>query len=345
MLPRDRVHAALEFRPSDVIPLQIYPAPGGLHEHGQKLVDLIRACGHDFGDLSGLSLPAPPPPQDYDADGSYHAFRTDEWGTTWEYRIFGVWGHPFARPLDDLAALDTYRPPAPPSLAEVELAAGRKAAAAHRERFFLLGHGGSLMEKLHSIRRFEDALMDIALDTPEINRIEDMLEAFAAAWVRRSLAVGVDGVAFGDDFGTTTAPIFSPEVWRRFFKPRYRRLFAPVVQASKPIFFHSCGQIWPFLEDLSELGARAVWPQLPLFDPRELACRCRDLGLALQLHPDRGDLMQKGSPQQVRDYILRLLETFGTGSGGSWLYLEIDPGFPWPNVEALFKVAMELRSR
>jgi hypothetical protein len=30
-------------------------------------------------------------------------------------------------------------------------------------------------------------------------------------------------------------------------------------------------------------------------------------------------------------------------SGGSWLYLEIDPGFPWANVRALFETAMELR--
>jgi len=25
----------------------------GLHEHGQKLLDLIHACGHDFGPLMG----------------------------------------------------------------------------------------------------------------------------------------------------------------------------------------------------------------------------------------------------------------------------------------------------
>ena len=63
----------------------------------------------------------------------------------------------------------------------------------------------------------------------------------------------------------------------------------------------------------------------------------------MQLHPDRGDLMQRGTPEQVRDYVLRLVEAFGTANGGSWLYLEVDPGFPWANVEALFEVAMELR--
>ena len=57
MLSRERVAAAIKFEQPDVIPLQIYPAVGGLYEHEQKLVDLIKQCGHDFGDLDGLVLP------------------------------------------------------------------------------------------------------------------------------------------------------------------------------------------------------------------------------------------------------------------------------------------------
>ena len=87
----------------------------------------------------------------------------------------------------------------------------------------------------------------------------------------------------------------------------------------------------------------AIWPQLPLFDLRDLAKRCRDLRLAVQLHPDRGDLMQRRGPADVRAYIHKMLDDFDTRSGGSWLYIEIDPGFPWPNVQALFETAMELR--
>jgi hypothetical protein len=105
MIPRERVLKAMDFQPCDVIPLQIYPAPSGLYEHGQKLLDLIKACGHDFGDLSGVTLPVPPRPDDFDPDGSYHAFRTDEWGTRWEYRIYGIWGHPVEWPLNDLSKI------------------------------------------------------------------------------------------------------------------------------------------------------------------------------------------------------------------------------------------------
>ena len=41
--------------------MQIHSSSAGLYEHGQKLLDLMLECGHDFGDLSGLKLPQPPP--------------------------------------------------------------------------------------------------------------------------------------------------------------------------------------------------------------------------------------------------------------------------------------------
>ena len=105
MLPRERVSAAIHFQPPDRIPLQIHSSPGGLFEHGQKLLELMRSTPHDFGDSASFALPEPPAPEDWDPDGRYHAFRTDGWGTGWEYRLFGIWGHRIHYPLADLAAL------------------------------------------------------------------------------------------------------------------------------------------------------------------------------------------------------------------------------------------------
>lgn len=342
MLPRERVLAAVEFRVPDKIPIQVNASHGGLYEHGQKLLDLMRQCPNDFGDLRELTLPEPPP-EDFAPDGSYHRVRTDEWEITWEHRIFGVWGHPLKTPIANLATLNAYRPPAPPPVSGPEFETARANADRHRARYFLIGNGFMIWEQMHFLRPYEDCLVEIMDDTPEINRVADLITDYAEGCVRHSLAIGADAVAFGDDFGTQLAPIFPPALWRRFFKPRYERLCAPIRKAGKKIFFHSCGQIAALLDDFAELGVNAIWPQLQLFDPRELARRCRQLGLAVQLHPERGDLMQTASPQQVRDYIPRLLDNFQTASGGSWLYLEVDPGFKWENIQALFECAMKLR--
>ncbi len=343
MLPRERIEAALSFRSPDRIPLQVHPSPAGLYEHGPKLLDLMRACPHDFGDALRIVPPDPPLPTDFDPDGRYHAIRTDDWGTTWEYRIFGIWGHPIQWPLNDLAALDRWHAPDPPALSGPEFEAARAAAGVHRRTWYLSGDAGALFETLRWVRRFELVLMDLEDDTPEINRIADIINAYNEALARHSMALGCDAVGFGDDLGTQNALMVSPEVFARFFKPRYARLFRPAVAAGLDVLFHSCGQITAVLPDLREVGARAIWPQLPLYDLRDLARRCRDLGLAVQLHPDRGDLMQRGTPAHVRDYVMRLIDTFDTAHGGSWLYIEIDPGFPFANIEALFEVAAELR--
>jgi len=349
MNPRQRMQAALAFQPVDIVPLQIHPSPAGLFEHGQKLLDLMQACGHDFGNQGDLRLPTIPP-TDFDSEGRYHVVRTDEWGTTWEHRIFGVWGYRTGYPLADISRLAEYRLPAVELLTGDKLAqqaAAQQAAegeALHRQSFHL-GGGVSLFETMQSLRPFEDVLIDIASDTPEINHLADRLVEYNLRLIENVLRIGVDAVGVGDDFGTQQGSMFSPQTWQRFFLPRYQVLFAPVKKAGKRIFFHSCGQVGSILEDLRQAGADVIWPQLPLFDLPTLASRCRELGLAVQLHPDRGELMQHGTPAQVRTYLLDLVETFNVLSGGSFLYLEVDPGFPWENVQALFATVMELRGR
>ena len=201
----------------------------------------------------------------------------------------------------------------------------------------------SLFETMQSLRPFEDVLIDISQDTPEINRLADRLVEYYAVVLENALAVGVDAVSVGDDYGTQQSLLLSPKVWRRFFLPRYQALLKPVKQAGKRVFFHSCGKIDGILADLREAGADTIWPQLPLFDHRTLARRCRELGLAIQLHPDRGNLLQRATPQEVRAYMLRLVEEFDCLAGGAWLYLEVDPGFPWENVRAMYETTLELR--
>ena len=347
MHPRERVVEAIGFRSPDRIPVRIFPAPGGVYEHGEKLIALIRECGHDFGDLSRTTVDEivadRPQAEDFERDGRYHAYRTDDWGTRWEYRIYGVWGHPVGWPLDDMDALDSYCPPRGPDFSAEALQRDRQSAAVHRERYFLLRGGGSLFERMHSLRRFEQVLMDIEADDPATHRMADMIAEHMAEWVRHALALDADGVSFGDDFGMSSRMLLAPKTWRRFFKPRYRALFDPVRSAGKRVFFHCCGWVEPILEDLKEIGVDVIWPQLPVYDLGCLADRCRSLRLVVELHPDRGDLMQKRNPEGVRDYILRLIDRFRTCDGGSWLYLEIDPGFCFENVRSLFETVQELR--
>jgi hypothetical protein len=217
-------------------------------------------CGQDFGDPATFALVAPDPAA-VDADGRYCLRQRDPWGALWECRIFGVAGHPIHRPLDDWSGWGDFRPPPDPVAAGPRFQAAQATAEAHRRRFFLKAGWINVFEVMHAVRRFEDVLMDIATDEPEINRLADAIQ-------------------FADDFGTQTALMLSLPAWRRFFRPRFQRLIEPVLAAGVKAFYHTCGMAWDLLGDLSDLGFHAIWPQMSLYDPAALAGRCRELRLA-----------------------------------------------------------------
>ena len=131
MTGRERVRSAMDFRPVDIAPLQYFYVPVGYYEHGEKLNDLFSTLPGDFEPFSRKPIPIPGP-EEYEADGTYHSFERDEWGTLRERRIFGVWGIPSEYPLHDLGRLDSYRPPQPPALSGSEFDALCEAARAHK---------------------------------------------------------------------------------------------------------------------------------------------------------------------------------------------------------------------
>jgi len=117
----------------------------------------------------------------------------------------------------------------------------------------------------------------------------------------------------------------------------------PAVRAALATPFLTCGQVCDLLPDLAALGCKSIWPQINLFDWPSFAARCRELGLAVALHPERSHIMTFGTPADVRAHIHALAKAFRPQDGGSWFYLEIDNGFPWENVEALFETVGEYR--
>jgi len=342
MNARERVFAALDFTAPGVVPVEFHPSPAGMHEHGVALRDLMCEHGQDFGDPAEFALPAPSPDA-VDEEGNYYERKRDIWGVLWEHRIFGIAGHPLERPLDDWARLAGWAAPEPLATSGPEFETEREQARRHQERFFLKSGWINVFEVLIGVRRFEDVLMDIALDAPEIHELADRIVAYQKAVVTQLLARGVDAVQLADDFGSQEGPLMSPAMWRKFLKPRYAELIAPIKEAGKKVFFHSCGMVRDLLAELAELGCDAVWPQLPLYEACELARTTRDLGLAVAIHPDRSHLMTFGSPAEVRRTVLELAETFQVSQGGSWFYVEIDNGFPFENVQALLGAIGELR--
>lgn len=343
MNARERVTAAMEYRAVDQAPLQYYYSPVGYYEHGEKLNELFAALPGDFAPFSRQPIPVLGKER-FDAGGRYHEYRTDEWGAVWEHRIFGVSGIVYRHPLADWAALEHLQVPALPAPTGPAFEAEKARLKKHQETFFALVGCGSLLERMSALRGDAALYCDLAEDSPEIHRLADLIAGYDRALVERAVALGADAVAFGDDYGTERSLLMSPAMWRAFFKPRLRYIFEPAVKAGVKIHFHSCGLISDIIEDLREVGATSLWPQLPAYDMRELAGRCRALGLAVAIHTDRANTMTFGTPKQVCELVRREYETFRMWEGGSWFYVEPDNGFPFENIAALVQTIAEWRS-
>ena len=342
MLPRERVFAALDFCAPGIIPLEYHASPSGSFEHGERLHQLWERYPQDFG-LTSAFPHAGPDPRWVDAQGRYREVRRDEWGVVWEHLIFGAAGHPLERPLDDWSNLDCYQPPPNPVMSGPDFEREQARAQSHQQRYFHKSGWINLFEVMIAVRRFEDVLMDIASDTAEINRLADLITNYQLKRVRYLLARGVDAIQFGDDFSTQFDLMMSLATWRRFFKPRFKLLMEPVHAAGKKVFFHTCGCGLRLLEDFADLGVHAIWPQIDVYDPSELAQRCRESRIAIALHPNRGELMIRSSPGDVRSNVRKLVDVFSMFEGGTWFYVEIDSGFPFENIQALIETIGELR--
>lgn len=337
MNSRERVIRAIAFKYPDRVPILhegMQAAP--LFEHGEKLVDLWRRYPGDSGDPSSRPIPKPDP-RDFQPDGKYHRIEVDEWGTTWEHRIFGVFGIPIKRPLDDLSNLKNYEPPPPPETKGEDFERKRKAAIEHKKKYYLLMGGISIFEKMQALRRFDRVLIEIERDASEINKIADMITEYQLSVVKHHLAVGADGVGFGDDFGAQNSLMISVKTWRRFFKHRYETLMEPVKKAGKQILFHSCGYTLPLIDDLADLGINTFWPQLDANDNLLLAKKLHEQRICLTAHMPRQYLIHYGTPQEIDVAVKKVVDLFRLPEGGLVFWAEIDPEVPFQNIEALFQ--------
>jgi uroporphyrinogen decarboxylase len=335
MTSRERMLAAFAYDSPDRIPVVYHPSNAGLHVHGQKLLDLFNRYPPD-NPIRFDSLPVPPPGT-IGKDGAYHEIRTDEWGTEWEHRIFGVHGHPRSYPFASWSAAIDYKFPPLPVIDKAEV-------ARQRERFLVFSGWVSIFEKLHALRPIDEVLMDIQMRDADLMAFLDRLVEYWIEAIELMLSAGIDTIVFADDWGTQTAPIIAPSLFREVFKPRYEKLMTPIRRANRMAFFHCCGYMGEIFDEFLDLGIKGLWPQIGLFeaDASHLH-KCREHGVAIYIHPDRQRLIPLGIPHEIEAKIHDYANTYHNLGGGGIFYIEIENDAPFENVRALVEAVHRYR--
>ncbi len=146
------------------------------------------------------------------------------------------------------------------------------------------------------------------------------IEAFLLPEMEKAMMTCAHTAQFywcGDDFSTQRGMMISPEHWRRFLKPTYRRMFDLVKSFGLKVWFHSCGTFRPVLPDLVEMGMD-VWETVQVHlegnDPAELK---REYGAVLTFFGavNCQQTLPFGSPEDVRREVRERVRVLGKGGG------------------------------
>ncbi len=335
MNSRERYLRALTFQGPDRVPVMHVSLAGAFRQHGRALEDLYSRYPSDV--LLSPTSRGPFAFSDHPrGDGTIGKVTYDEWGTGWLWSTSDHMGQAVERPLSDWAKFDDYRPP-DPMTGEEGVAYMEEVVRRDDHQHFVYVDGGELFQRMWFLRGYENTLMDLAEEPPELCALRDMLVDWNVRRIERWLDTGlVDGFIFRDDWGTQTTLMARPSIWRRVFKPAYKRIADAIHSGGAYASFHSDGYIRDIIPDMIEVGWDELNPQVFLMDIEELGRR-HGGKVCFRADIDRQWTLPHGAPEDVKALVERLFSSFGCFDGGYTGWGEVSSDVPLPNVEAMLE--------
>lgn len=172
------------------------------------------------------------------------------------------------------------------------------------------------------LRGYEQFLIDLYWDPQFAEALLDKItETDIALWDVFLAAVGdyVHVVAQGDDVGMQTGPYISPEMYRRFIKPRQRRIFDFIhSRTDARVFYHSCGSVYDLIPDFIDIGVDILNPIQRSAKKMDIAEMKKNYGRDLCFWGGAIDVQQVlpfATPTEIEDEIKRTLDIMAPGGG------------------------------
>ena len=267
----------------------------------------------------------------------------DCWGIVWDNIEHGLDSIPVVHPLADWGALASYRPPDPlrdGQFAPRDWAAvARDLAAAKVNGDLARGNPlphGFLYMLLFYLRGFENLMLDMAVDDPRLHRLIRIIEAYNVAVVRKTVELGAELIACGEDLGLQHGLPISPAMWRKYIKPTYEAMFGPCREAGLPVYLHTDGYILDIIPDLIEVGVRILNPQIRPNGVDGLQ-RMAKGKVCIHLDLDR-QLFPFATPSEIEDHIGAMHEALALPQGGLMFHAECEPDVTLDRIDAICTV-------
>jgi uroporphyrinogen decarboxylase len=171
----------------------------------------------------------------------------------------------------------------------------------------------------HQLVGMEKLLIDMMLETEYVIPLFEACAWFQTQIGLRLIEKGVDAIWFGDDFGTNTGPFIPNEIYNEFFQPRHKIMCDYVKSNSTAhTMLHCCGGIYELIPELIEAGFEILNPvqiNAVNMEPERLK---KEFGNEITFWGggcNTQSILNRATPQQVKDHVRHNLEIFGSGGG------------------------------
>ena len=287
-----------------------------LDESILRILDVdFRHCSLSRGFFSGA--------EDRFDDPSGRPYFIDAWGIKWGKNpyYYDMIAHPLENlSIDDLGAFPWPDPEDPTRYQglreEVKNVYETTDYALVADPIF-----GGIFECAWWLRGFEKFNVDMYKNPDFAEALLDKVLALYMGFYNRYLdQVGdyVQVVELGDDVGAQNGPIMSPNLLRKYIKPRWKKLYDLIHTKTKAkIFHHSCGSIYPFIPDLIEAGVNILNPLQPLAANMDIGKIKQQFGDKLTLHGgvDIQRVLPLGTPNDVVEEVKRVIRSAAQDGG------------------------------
>lgn len=295
---------------------------------GNNRTDLIR-----YSELLGrddVSLFMPNLPSRETGHGSGEVAVSYDTGFTWRvvyeptyFREVVSWA-----PDIDVKDLDSWIPEKP-YVPERDLIK-RLVTELHEAGWFVEMHSFGFWLAIYAVfMRFQDALAALLLDEgfmlELVERVGELILANAEAY----LEMGVDGINWADDMGTTGNLLFSPDTYETFFYPWHCRLASLCRRYGAVSHMHSHGHIDKIMDMIVEAGIDVINPVGP-GDGNDLEPYKKRWGDWICLN---GGISKNIGAMTKAEMRRHLEEVLSVGLDGGRFMPRVESGIPYMSVE------------
>lgn len=260
---------------------------------------------------------------------------------------YDIYEHPLKK--GNIQELKSFRWPSFNDLISLEGLKENAQQMFEQTKYALVGDigGAGIFENAWYLRGFENWLMDLLINESYCRKLMDKIIEIKYDIIEKFLeATGnyIEVVTLGDDFSGQDNPLISVDLFKKLIKPYYKILINFIKnKTDAKIFFHSCGNIKPFLDDFIDLGIDIINPVQISASQMDLYVLKKEYGNKIVFWGagcDAQKILPFGNEEEVEKEVMHNINLLSPGGGYVFSPIHVIQGdVPIRNIIKMFNTA------